>query len=126
MVAINFKKQFADDVAYGHKTQTIRQKARCRVGDELQLYTGQRTKQCEKLADAICTSIQPIEVHPTYMKLNGVELYKGNAARDELDDRDNDFAKKDSFDGYMEMSDFFRQQYGELPFIGVVIKWRLK
>ena len=54
MVAINFSAQFADAVASGQKTQTIRRSARAAAGQVLQLYTGQRTKACRKLADAIC------------------------------------------------------------------------
>lgn len=124
MVAINFMSQFAEDVEYGDKTQTIRQKARCKVGDELQLYTAQRTPQCRKLGDAICTDVIPVHIEDCGMSLNGVQLYAGDALRGEYEDRDNDFAKKDGFDGFSEMADFFRAQYG-LPFDGYVIKWRL-
>lgn len=41
MVAINFMSQFAPMIESGTKIHTLRDKARCKVGDTLQLYTGQ-------------------------------------------------------------------------------------
>ncbi len=125
MVALNFQPRFADDVESGRKTRTIRSKARCKPGDTLQLYTGQRTKQCRKLADAVCTSVVPVEIHAHEMYVDGVRLFPGSALRDEREDRDNDFAMKDGFEGFMEMADWFRDQYGALPFKGAMIEWRL-
>lgn len=124
MVAINFQEQFADDVEDGNKKQTVRLKARCKVGDKLQLYTGQRTKQCRHLRDAVCIAVRDIEIHPTFMKLDGRELIAGSALRDEYEDRDDDFAKKDGFSGFTEMAEWFEQRYGRLPFIGKLIIWR--
>ena len=125
MVAYNFQPEFASDVEYGIKTQTIRQKARCKAGDHLQLYTGQRTKDCRKLADAICTRVLPIKICDIEMFLDGRRLYAGYALRDEFDDRDCDFARKDGFDDYIAMVDWFREKYGPLPFEGFVIYWRI-
>jgi hypothetical protein len=126
VVAYNFQKQFADDVEYGIKLQTIRQKARCQTGSALQLYTGMRTKNCRKLADAVCLSVTPVIINSCSIILNGAQLPIGNALRDELGDCDNDFARKDGFDGFVEMAKWFENRYGLLPFEGVVIKWRLK
>lgn len=70
MVAYNFQAQFADDVEHGFKTQTIRRDARCKSGDKLQLYTGQRTKNCRKLCDAICKRVTPIKICDTEMFLD--------------------------------------------------------
>lgn len=125
MVAYNFQPKFADDVEYGIKTQTIRRSARCKKGDAIQLYTMQRTKECRKLGDAICTRVTPIKICDTEMFLDGRRVFAGDALRDEFEDRDNDFAKKDGFSGYMEMADWFREKYGSLPFEGFVIEWRL-
>ncbi|KAF0093464.1 MAG: hypothetical protein E1N59_2865 [Puniceicoccaceae bacterium 5H] len=62
MPALNFSKQFADLVESGAKGQTIREtrKQPIKPGDTLYLYTGQRTKSCRKLMDAVCTSVKPI------------------------------------------------------------------
>lgn len=124
MVAINFQARFADDVEYGAKCQTIRAKARCKPGDSLQLYTGMRTKECRKLRDATCQSVTPIRICSTEMFIDGRRLYAGNALRGDVEDHDNDFAKKDGFSGFMEMADWFAQTHGPLPFDGFLIKWR--
>lgn len=67
MVAFNFMPQFAPLVASGTKTQTIRQTARAKPGDRLQLYTGQRTKACRKLVDPdpVCTLVDYVGIRPT-------------------------------------------------------------
>lgn len=127
MVAYNFMPKFADDVEHGFKTQTIRREARCKPGDDLQLYTGQRTKECRKLADAICTRVVPVKICDTEMFLDGQRVYAGSDTENEgLYTYDNDFARADGFDGYMEMADWFREKYGSLPFEGFVIYWRIK
>ena len=126
MVAINFQPNFADEVEWGKKRQTIRRAARCKPGDALQLYTGMRTKQCRKLGDAICTRIRPVVIRDTEMLLDGRIVFAGDARRDDLGDHDNDFARKDGFEGFMEMAEWFQARYGALPFEGVVIEWRLE
>ena len=69
MVAFSFKAQFADLVASGKKTQTIRQTARAKPGDRLQLYTGMRTKKCRKLVDPdpVCTLVDYVGIRPDYL-----------------------------------------------------------
>lgn len=123
MVAINFKAQFADDVEDGTKRQTIRQKARCKPGDTLQLYTGMRQKGCRLLGTAVCLSVTPIKINATDMELDGRMLLAGHATRGDLEDRDDDFAQKDGFKGFTEMAEWFEKTYGKLPFVGFVIKW---
>lgn len=91
MVAINFSPRFADAVAAGRKMQTIRQTARARPGQELQLYTGQRTKECRKIADAVC-------IDCTYVGLTARGVTLGDASRFP-GDRD-DFARADGFSDY--------------------------
>ena len=125
MVALNFQPQFADDVEFGAKCQTIRRTARCKPGDRLQLYTGQRTTQCRKLREATCRRVRPVRICDTEMWLDGERVYAGNAGRDDWGDFDNDFAKRDGFDGFMEMAEWFRDRYGSLPFEGFVIEWNL-
>jgi hypothetical protein len=46
----------------GKKLSTIRQKKRCKVGDKMQLYTGQRTKGCKKILDATCIGTAQITI----------------------------------------------------------------
>ena len=124
MVALNFQPQFADDVEYGLKRQTLRRNARCKPGDALQFFTGQRTKSCRRLGEGVCTRVIPVRICGTEMFLDGRRLYSGDARRDDVEDFDNDFAKRDGFSGFMEMADWFRDRYGALPFDGFVIQWQ--
>jgi hypothetical protein len=117
MVAFNFKSQFADDVEYGIKKQTIRQKRRCRPGDDLQLYTGQRTTKCRKLRDAVCRSTDEISIAmhtgSVCVRING-DLLHSDAARV--------IACADGFDSVTSFAEFFDKEYG-LPFSGWLIRW---
>lgn len=106
MVAYNFQGRFADLVEAGQKCQTIRQKARCKPGDRLQLYTGMRTKACRKLRDAVCTHVQPLT----------------------LPLRDNPlitdaFARADGFKDSKEMQAWFYDRYKKWIFEGFLIRW---
>jgi len=126
MPALNFKAQFAEDVEYGHKRQTVRAirkdgRPHCKVGDTLKLYTGMRTKECRLLATATVTWIDTIRIDPTSMELNGKHVLSTLHSRD-CDQTDNEFAQADGFDSFMDMADWFQQVHG-LPFEGVVIYW---
>lgn len=116
MVAINFSEQFAADVEAGRKTQTIRRKARCKSGDALQLYTGQRTKGCRKLADAICKDV-------TYVGLTerGVTLGTVDRFPRDIDE----FARLDGFRDYAEMWVWFSGRYKTASFTGQIIRWQI-
>ena len=59
MVLLGFTK-LKDKLLDGSKRQTIRlpRKRPFKVGDELQVYWKLRTKQCEKLFDAIVTKVE--------------------------------------------------------------------
>lgn len=59
MVAISFSSHpsFPEKIKKGIKIQTCRKNLRFKVGDKLQLYWRQRTSDCFKIADAICTDI---------------------------------------------------------------------
>jgi hypothetical protein len=68
MVLYGFQKAFAPLVEDGRKPHTIRddRKTRhARPGEALQLYTGLRTKQCQKLIDPdpICWAVLPIQIN---------------------------------------------------------------
>lgn len=129
MPALNFKREFAALIKNGEKTQTIRKqrkdgRSHCRVGDDVKLYTGQRTKRCELLGIGKVFSVKSVAIYPTYMELNGAVLHSTLSHRD-ADITDNEFAEADGFDDFMEMADFFEQTYG-LPFQGEVIYWELE
>ena len=112
MVAFNFKKEFAGLVENGLKNCTIRQKARCKVGDKLQLYTGQRTSDCRKLKDVICTGVYKITIKSTRIMHESGFPYLIE-----------DLAKLDGFQNADSFFNFFKEQYG-LPFDGYLITWK--
>ena len=119
MVAISFDRRFADAVASGKKCQTVRHDRRRRpivAGDKLQLYTGLRAKGARKLADAVCTETEAVEI------ISRGDLFLGGRFAD-AHDREG-FALADGFKSYDAMAEWFASKAG-LPFRGRVIRWRL-
>jgi hypothetical protein len=116
MVAINFHRSLLMPSLPAGRLQTIRQKARARAGQALQLYTGQRTKECRKLADAVC-------IDCTYVGLTARGVTFGDASRFP-GDRD-DFARADGFENYAAMWKWFSERYETHSFTGHVIRWTL-
>lgn len=117
MVAFNFSPQFAPLVEARTKLQTIRRGNRVKVGDRLQLYTGQRTKNCRKLVTP-----DPICIVNTYVGLRERDVTIGdvrNAPRDF-----DDFARADGFPDYAAMWKWFSERYETLSFTGRLIRWR--
>lgn len=117
MPALNFKSDFVDAIQNGTKQQTIRQ-VRSRpiqMGDPLYLYTGMRTAQCEKIGNAVCESVQAIEITDHTMRLDGIEMTTFQQM---------DMSRADGFRSDTDMRLFFQRMYG-LPFAGVVIRFRL-
>jgi len=114
MVAFNFQKHFAILVEKGIKRQTIRENVRgAATGKSLQLYYGQRTKQCRKILDTNCKSTMPIT-----LKMN--QAYTNLYYVDDLDA----FARKDGFLDYSEMWKFFEPRADENgKFNGWLIEW---
>lgn len=113
MVAFNFQRAFVPDIRSGRKTQTIRQNARCKTGDTLQLYTGQRTKNCELIGTATCAICEPITIAEDHISIGHSRLPSGDAEH---------IAKIDGFDGLAALRDWFRERYG-LPFKGYRVMW---
>lgn len=117
---LGFQKQFVIDVLTGQKRQTIRsyRKRPFKYGDTLHIYTGLRTKSCQKLGEAVC-----IEVEDIIIKRNGKcgpEIWVGGiwynrSQRDWL-------AHQDGFKSAEELFIFFENNHG-LPFKGQLIKW---
>lgn len=114
MVALNFKSQFASDVITRKKRQSIRGR-KIKVGENIQLCTGQRTKACKKLVqtDPICVSCRPIIIARNYVKIDGEGLSFG--ARRNL-------ALSDGFVSIYEFLDFFCPAPDDV-FEGFLIKW---
>lgn len=115
MVALNFKAQFAPLIRERIKRQTIRQTRRCKVGDRIQLYTGMRTRSCEKLVadDPVCTLVDYCALRPEYITFGNADLHPGADA----------FARADGFADYAAMLAWFTETYGSPYFIGYVHLW---
>lgn len=123
MVAINFSPRFAPLVEAGTKRQTIRRTARCRPGDRLQLYTGQRTKSCRKLVnpDPTCLMTYPCEILSDGVIVGDLRSRIGIERI--LSPTPDDFARADGFRDYDDMLAWFRNRYGPGEFVGRVIRW---
>lgn len=116
MAALNFSSEFADAVEARVKTQTIRVTRRAKVGDRLQLYTGQRTSACRKL----CAE-DPVCVRVDYVAIRRGSLIVGN---DALGPAERDaFAKRDGFADYAAMHAWFSTRHGKETFIGWLHVW---
>ena len=125
MPAYNFKKQFAAAVEDGTKRQTIRPKRKRPTvpGDTLYLNTGMRTKNCRRLREAVCLSVEPIEIippvqpkHKCNIKVGCRTLSTAEAAR---------MARADGFQTiwyfYWFLVECYGEQLHEREF--VLIKW---
>jgi hypothetical protein len=112
-VAINFQSKFVELIRSGAKTQTIRRSARAETGDTLQLYTGQRTKNCRLIGTATCNHCEAITIADDHISTGYHQLSDDDAAH---------IAKLDGFESVLAMKDWFRDRYG-LPFRGHRIMW---
>lgn len=139
MVAYSFKSRFAEPILAGTKRQTIRadRKRHARPGEEIQLYTGMRTRQCKLIARAICNNISRIHImfpmphEKAYVGgilVNDHNNPGGNPDEPSVDywkPRELDaFAQRDGFKNWPDMTQFWRER-GEdyLDWFGVLISW---
>lgn len=120
MPLLNFKKQFATLVESGEKRQTIRamRKRPFKIGDHLYHYEGLRTKQCRKLLESECISVDDILIDK-----NGDVYINGRCFYESMKES---FAYADGFrpPGFLweQMLNFFKIVHG-LPFRGQLVKW---
>lgn len=117
MVAYNFQPRFIPAVSSGQKCQTIRaigKRRHARPGELVQLYTGMRTRNCQKLIehDPTCIKVMPVSI-ASGVTVDGLTLIGGQVDA---------FAIADGFDSAEEFFDFFRRLHSS-PFEGVVIVW---
>lgn len=120
MVAYSFKGRFAEPILAGTKRQTIRnhRKRHARPGEQVQLYTGMRTKHCKLVGRAQCLAVELISIDLAQETI-GVEQmgYFGGPALD-------DFARLDGFADWADMAGFWRKEHpGQSEFHGVLISW---
>lgn len=115
MTAFNFKPEFVPLIESGQKRSTIRSTRRCSPGDIMQLYTGQRTKQCRKIMDALCIGVAEIEI-------NDSDIWRLPKPADGKVFVNPRLSHQEGFLNECEMLDFFRRQYG-LPYRGWLHVW---
>ena len=120
MPAINFNSRFADDVEAGRKRRTIRGRY-IKPGEPLYFFTGQRTKTCRRLGEAVCRTCEPVMIGRDarlasgyWVKLNGMMLTSQEADR---------FAAVDGFESMADMVAFLSKRRGGLPMSGWVTTW---
>ncbi len=121
----------ADKIILGEQSQTVLQDSKgFQMGDLVNLWIGKGSSR-HMLGEARVRDISTVEIHTTYMVLDGQTLPNAIYSRDQLEPTDTEFAEACGFDGYMEMSDAIEKMYGlptginGAPFVGIVIKWDL-
>lgn len=123
-----------DDQRPAPKRQTIRAVGRrrhARRGEILQLYCGLRTKRAFLIGRAKCTEVRDIvitfEEGRDVVAVGGIGMGRGKQQRyacyqgDGLDD----FARRDGFESWAEMREFWKREHTPLPkvWIGLLIEW---
>ena len=133
MPALNFKKEFVPGILamlnpdYQKRTgvkpkcTTIRAKRKrpIKKGDRLFLYSGLRTKHCQKLGEIICVKAEDIRMkvapstdgYDLSIIIDGVEISTAELSA---------FAKKDGFSSEKDLIRWFKKAYG-FPFSGQII-----
>lgn len=120
MVAYSFKAQFRTRILAGTKRQTIRsdRKRHARPGEQIQLYTGMRTRSCALIARAICQACVPIRIG---VADQWIETETGRI--DDLPTLEL-FAAVDGFESWSAMRAFWQREHRDQPtFFGVLIRW---
>lgn len=121
MVAYSFQKRFRDPILAGTKRHTIRadRKRHALPGEELQLYTGMRTKYCRLIARVTCAEIGRIRIDLTGI-IMGTLIAAPLTMKVELDA----FAVLDGFEDWRDMVAFWKAQHpGITDFRGNQIRW---
>lgn len=125
MVAYSFRPRFCLPIVEGTKGGTIRAERRghghAMFGDELQLYTGMRTRSCKLILRTRCIALSPIrldfaeELVETYyekpLRFHGARLLDA-------------FARFDGFDNWDDLKNFWHAENGASEnFAGWHIRW---
>ena len=141
MVAYSFKPRFVDPIYKGlgcpekisvakflyvtSKRQTIRAHGKRRhasIGEELQLYCGQRSRNCFLIGRARCVGISRIIIFDDGVDGDGfLIMLSGKFVGPR---KLHEFARADGFADAHDMRAFWKEEHGDFgKFEGVVIKW---
>ncbi len=124
MVAYSFQRQFAQPILDGTKGGTIRADRRrhARPGEELQLYTGMRTRQCRLIARKTCLDVDRVRLvfgdRPAVVIVRP-DMMVSIAGRKRL----NAFAVFDGFPDWAALAEFWRETHHVDQFDGVHVRW---
>lgn len=124
MVAYNFMARFAPSVEDGTKRQTIRacgKRRPPRRGEQLQLYTGMRTRNCRLLRRTPCLVAVPIAMD---LVANRVRIQIGDVLGELTPEEISQLAKDDGFATVDEFFAYFASTHGQ-RFTGHLIKWEV-
>jgi hypothetical protein len=129
MPALNFKKQFEPHIRSRRKRHTIRAKRKrpIKPGDMLYLFTGMRTKSCQKIMQTVCAKVEDVKIEMRAYSGKGI-LARGltfpHVIIEGIDlsgDEKEALAYADGFDSFADMMKFWD---GRLPFSGDLIHWK--
>lgn len=128
MVAYSFKKRFNPPILAGIKNQTIRahRKRHARPGEEVQLFTGMRTKHCRLLGRPRCESALAIRItFPRPRQPAVIVIEQLTSGFDRITGAGlDDFARSDGFDDFDDMFRFWMAEHPPSDaFEGVLIRW---
>jgi hypothetical protein len=120
MVAYNFQARFVPAIRRGKKTHTIRRlgkRKHAKPGDRIQLYTGLRTSNAQKIIDdPICKAVIPVEIILDEECIVSIVL-GGKSQKIEQ------FAIADGFRSADDMHKFWLDFHGPGVFRGYMIAW---
>lgn len=125
MVAYSFKRRFVGPILAGVKRQTVRADRRrhARPGEELQLYTGMRTRHCKLISRARCVDVQAIVICFRKGRRRDWLRSRGLGKIDRPSELDA-FARIDGFVDWAELREFWSVEHPEVTdFHGVIITW---
>lgn len=95
-------------------------KRHAQPGEELQLYTAMRTKQCQLIGRAICAAVTPIRLD---FKRRSVRI-AGRPIIHKMANLDA-FALRDGFTSWFDLYLFWKKEHGAIvTWSGVLVEWR--
>lgn len=109
MTAFNFQECFVPKIEAKIKKSTIRKTKRGAIGRMMQLYVGQRTKDCRLIKEVPCSAIYDFSINEHRL----VSCKHPDAGY---------LWRQEGFDSPKEFIDFFEKRYG-LPFHGFLHEW---
>lgn len=120
MVAYSFMAQFRAPILAGTKRQTIRaeRKRHALPGEQVQFYTGMRTRHCRIIGRAVCSTVSPVTIA---VAEGWVDDDCGRMTDPYFLDA---FAHLDGFTAWNALVTFWRKVHPDVAvFSGVLIRW---